>query len=251
MHTPMQKISLVYGIIESPSAALARECARLRGPLGIGGIGPMSAAIVEGTPAFCLNSPGWANAAPEIVQSLVGTPALTEYCRTRLLNRVSIFSLALRAFLAAYVDAAAAEVERRKDELEARLHALGLPVEAGFPGYRDWIFSAFLPVPQVHVAMPDDALSDGAAPVAIDVLFWNGRAALALTLEGRTMPTPRERRAREALLAAHPALRSAALSVPADGRSWDWDALADRIGGSLIADGALPFGPCRILSGES
>ncbi|MCK0209727.1 hypothetical protein MWN33_16965 [Starkeya koreensis] len=234
-------ISLVYGIIESPSAALAREAAR---PAGNGGLGPMAATIAGGTPAFRLNSPGWINAGPDIVQGVAGTQALTEYCRARLLNRVSVFALALRSFLSAYVDFAVAEVERRRDELEARLRALGLPADDGFPTYRDWVFSALLPVPQVHVAMPGDA-----DPVAVDVLFWTGRSALALTLEGRTMPTPRQRRAQEAMLAAHPAMKAATLAVPADGHSWALCELAGHFDGALLPDTGLPFGPYRILAG--
>lgn len=236
----MTDIRLVYGIIETPLAALARE--RGRAPPA-GGIGPLSARIVADTPAFRLNSPGWANAAPDIVQTLSGTDALTYYCRARLLNRVSVFSLLLRSFLAAYLDFAICEVERRREELEARLHALGLSGGEGFPTYRDWIFSALLPVPQVHLALPD-----GHGPVAVDVLFWTGRSAVALTLQGRTMPTSRQREAREALMAAHPGIRMAAMRAPADGRSWIFDEeFRALLEGVLLADAGLPFGPYRIL----
>lgn len=239
----MQQISLVYGIVESPPAALAREAAR---PARAGGIGPMAATIVESTPAFRLNSPGWANAGPDVMQTVAGTTALIEYCRARLINRVSVFSLALRSFLSAYVDLALAQVESRRDELEARLRAAGLPVDEGFPGYRDWVFSALLPVPQAHVALPGEA-----GPAAVDVLFWTGRSALALTLEGRSMPTRSRRLAREALLAAHPTVQAGTLPVPCDGRSWEMDGLLERLGGDLLPDGGLPFGPYRILPDAS
>ena len=242
----MTDIRLVYGIIESPSAALARQAAS---PAETGGLGPMSARILHGTPAFRLNSPGWANAAPDVIQTVSGTEALVDYCRTRLLGRVSIFSLVLRSFIAAYIDFAVAEVERRREELDARLREAGLSGEDGLATYREWVFSVLLPLPQCHIAVPPP--HDPADQVSVDVLFWTGRRALALTMAGRTMPTPCRRRALESLASAHPALKLASMNVPDDGRSWVFDEdFLELLGEDFLPGTGLPFGPYRVLVAE-
>lgn len=239
----MAAIELVYGIVENPAAALAQLRA---GGAARPHLGPASAVIAEGAAPLRLNTHGWASLPPEAVQGLSGTEALTAWCRERLRNRTTAFALVTRSFLAAYLDFAAAEIERRREELEARLRAIGLPLDQGFPTYRDWIFSALLPLPHAVVRTGDDAF------VEIDVLFWTGRTALALALGGRTMPTPRTLRARNRLAETYPQIRFAAMESPADGRSWAFGPdFLDLLDGELFPAAGLPFGPYRVLGGAA
>lgn len=243
----MATLNLVYGTIENPAAALVRERGRWAARPGIG---PMSASLAEGVPALRLNTPGWMNVSPDVVQTLAGTEALTDYCRDRLVNRVPIFSLVIRSFIAAYFDHVAKEVEHRRDELEARLDAAGFRVSSGFPTYRDWIFSALLPVPQVYIATAVPGGSD--AFVAMDVLFWTGRGPVALALESGSMPTARSLRGRRALLSSHPEMTLGAIKVPSDGRSWAFEEELDHLlDGDLLPCAGLPFGPYRCFDEEA
>lgn len=239
----MAPINLVYGIIEDPGAALA--AAHRRGPH----VGPMSATLCEGMPALQLNTPGWINWSAETVATLKDSDALLSFCRARLQNRTTIFSLSMRTFVNACIDFAQNEVERRRDELTQRLEAAGLPRALGFPGYRDWVFSAFLPLPNVFIAVePEDG---GDNFVRVDALLWDGNAALAVMLEGRSMFTPGTLQSLERLQAAHPALAIARIPWSPRADAPNRDNLPAAYLSHFLDDVPLPFGPYRVLSAPS
>jgi hypothetical protein len=236
----MAPIHLVYGIIEDPGAALAAA------PRGGPHIGPMSATLCDGMPALRLNTPGWINWSAETVATLKDTDALLSFCRARLQNRTTIFSLPMRTFMNACLDFAEGEVERRRDELTARLEAAGLPHSLGFPDYRDWVFSSFLPLPNVFIAVAPEAGEESF--VRVDALLWDGKAALAVMLEGRSMFTPGTMRSLERLQAAHPTLAIARIGWSPRADAPNRDSLPTAYLSRFLDDVALPFGPYRVLS---
>lgn len=239
----MAGVQLVYGIIEDPGAALTKLRAA---PSSSATLTPLSATLGTGTPALRLNSHGWINWTAETAAALPDTDALLKYCREQLQRRTVVFSLSIRTFINACLDFAASEVERRRDELEQRLDTAGLPRSAGFPDTRDFVFSAFLPLPNVFIAVDDKADEDSF--VRVDVLLWDGKSALAVMLEGRSMPTPRTLESLERLRAAHPLISILRLPwSPRGDASSHGDLPTDYLGRFL--DGvALPFGPYRVLT---
>lgn len=127
----------------------------------------------------------------EVMATLRTHAALKEYCRRRVEKKASIFDQPLQDFLAVYLDTVEAEV---------RDHAADLPGGASWDAALfcrdDWFFSAFLPLPNAHLALTEqEREAMGTQPfVHFDVLFWTGTSLVAVTLERLSMQTPRQRR---------------------------------------------------------
>ncbi|MDX6805544.1 hypothetical protein [Terrihabitans rhizophilus] len=228
-------LHVVYGIVEDPGAALARL--RAADP-GTSPLTPMSFSMIHGSPALRLNSHGWMNLPADVVSGLSGTEALLHYCRERLHNRVSVFSLAIRAFLSHYLDVVEAEIEHLRGELESRISKAGLPISLGFPTHRDFAFSALLPLPNAYIGLSGDR-SGGAEFVRVDALFWDGKTATAVLLEGNSAPTRSDAQRLKRLEDESPHVSILRLKKPMSG-------IAD-IARRSLNDAVLPFGPYRTL----
>jgi hypothetical protein len=219
--------TVLFGRIDSPAAVLAHERDHLPG----GGLSQRAAIVRKGDGALRLNSPGWLNLRPQSASDLKSHDDRKRFCRRALERATPLFSRPLDAFLAFYLDFVDGEIERQRDVLERRLVQAGFDPAGDFPTCRDWFFSAFLPLPNAHLATRGNF-------VRFDAVFWTGTRLVAVLIDGVTMITPRRLRDIEELQAENNVLQVIRIK-PADVQS-----LRGHFGD--FTDGCrIPFGPFR------
>lgn len=188
--------TIVFGAIEDPATALAHALAAL--PAG-GRLGPGIARVGPGDDPLRFNSPGWLNLRPQMASELGSHEDRVAFCDATLKSRTPLFARTLQAFLSNYIAFVRNVVETRRERLQAKLTSAGLPAEGGVLTYRDWTFSAFLPLPNAYVALPAAETF-----IRVDCAFWTGRRLVAIVLDGLTMPWPSQVRALAELGSAAP-----------------------------------------------
>jgi len=241
---PASELAVVYGTAIDPALAIAEE----RDALVAAGrwLSPRLALIAPDTPPLRLNSQGWANLSPQMAGDLAGPEEMLRFCRYTLERRTPLFVRPIRLFLANYLDFVEAEVERQRPALEAQMESSGLPAASDFPTYRDWLFSALLPMPNAHVAFVSKGDTIGAVEFAhVDILFWTGRETLAVVLQGLTMPTPSQIRRLAAVEAAQPNFRVIHIPASLAGERSIPEPLLEKLRGCWQGL-ALPFGLFRV-----
>ncbi len=91
-----------------------------------------------------------------------------------------------RRFLECYFDFVARHVESNRDALARRLERF-----AGVFRYRDWVYSALMPLPRAHLHAPESDAPFGAETlVPVDFAFWTGTAAIAIEIRGMATRSP-------------------------------------------------------------
>ncbi len=86
-----------------------------------------------------------------------------------------------RQFLVCYFDFVARHVESYRDEFTKILEPF-----ADLFHYRDWIYSALMPLPRAHLHAPESGEPLGPVTlVRVDFAFWTGTAAIAIEIPGR------------------------------------------------------------------
>jgi hypothetical protein len=174
--------TVLFGQIDNPAAVLSQERDDL---LAAGhGLSQRAAFLRPGDDALRLNSPGWLNLRPQSASKLKSHDDRERFCRRELEKRIPLFSRPLRTFLAGYFNFVDGEIEGQRGVLECKLVDAGFEPACDFPTYRDWFFSAFLPLPNAYLARGGDF-------VRFDVVFWTGARLVAVLLDGLTMRTPR------------------------------------------------------------
>ena len=92
-------------------------------------------------------------------------------------------------FLSKYFNFTLQHVENNKNNLKNRLAGM-----ESLYSYQDWLMSAFLPLPQSIIYLPEDpsdlSYSD-ADMVRVSLLFWTGHKAIILFFVGSDTPSPR------------------------------------------------------------
>jgi hypothetical protein len=242
-----ERLALVYGAIRDPAAAARHALADLhRSGLALG---PSAATIEPGQPALRLNSHGWLSLQPQLAGELATHADRIRQCKAGLAKSVPLFAGPLQVFLDSYFAFLERSVASRREALEAKLTTAGLPARGGILDYRDWMYSAFLPLPNAYVLLESERANNPQSFARIDCAFWTGTTLLAVLFETRNMPLPSERRAIEQLAAMAPLVEiiripAAALDDPA--------ALDGQLGKQLsaFADQAeLPYGIFRMIEG--
>jgi hypothetical protein len=238
-----ERLALVYGAIRDPAAAAHHALADLhRSGLPLG---PSAASIEPDQPALRLNSQGWLSLQPQRAGELATHADRIQMCKAGLARSVPLFAGPLEVFLESYFDFLQRSIELRREALEAKLTAAGLPARGGIFDYRDWMYSAFLPLPNAYVLMDNDSR----ALARVDCAFWTGEALLAVLFETRSMPLPSERRAIEQLAAMTPLVEI--VRIPAAALD-DPTVLGGRLGKQLFAfadQAELPYGIFRMIDG--
>lgn len=85
-------------------------------------------------------------------------------------------------FLACYFDFVARHVEDHREELTRRLQPF-----AGLFQYRDWVYSALMPLPRAHVHAPDSGEPFGPGSIVpVDFAFWTGAATIVVEIPGKS-----------------------------------------------------------------
>ena len=181
-------------IIFGPAGDPARTLAELGQPLPSSPLGSHFALIADGTPGFRLSSPGWANLTARDLALATSGDRLYQLVREKLVAKLPTFSVRLHLFVEKYLD----DAKRRANETFGGN-------EPDVFGPEDWIYSAFLPLPNARVKLPGD--NSGTPQFAeISVLFWTGNAAIGVQLEPRSSVIGSRKKNLEELSAAWPEL---------------------------------------------
>lgn len=118
------------------------------------------------------------------------------FVRAYLLSRCDIWSPARRLFIERYFGFIDARVDAHREVLAAAIAPFG-----GLYRLRDWVFSAWRPLPQAHLHAPERAPDGSArapyhpdAMVPVDFAFWDGTRPVAVVLTGAMSQTAKRRR---------------------------------------------------------
>ena len=225
---------IVYGVARDASVVLSEITAQEHpAPLGV-----RHALVSFDIEDLRLSSPGWIDISPDERMELPSAPEQYLLCREKIGHGASNFSLPIRQFLNRYLDFCWAQVEAHQASLDPA------PPETDLFTWRDWVFSAWLPMPHARVLLPPSFDEDSPAFAEIDIMFrCNGRLT-AVMIEGLSTPLKSVRRRRDFLFAQHPALD--VVSVPKENLT------ADGFPGDLFGAAftrfwhglTLPIGPC-------
>ena len=146
-----------------------------------------------------------------------------------------------RRFLECYFDFIARHVEDHRPELEARLESFG-----GLFGYRDWAYSALLPLPRAHLPAPEGEAPFGPETlVPVDFAFWTGVSPIAITLPGSATRAAATDRRIERLRRAGVVVVELADSLLDSDRASDFETALPESFRRFWRDEALPAGPLK------
>lgn len=227
---------IVYGIVTNPQT-IAMGLDRH------GGERPFEltnryALVSPASPGLRLSSPGWIDISIQQMSQVGSGGDLFDLCHERLINRSSPFSKLIRLFLERYLAFARAQLEAHKSELGA-----GTANDEIFD-YRDWIFSAWLPLPQAQILLPPAFDADRPGFAEFDIAFALPGQLIAVTIEGAGTPIKSRQRKIDYLVENHPRLNL--VRVPKDrlhDEAFPKDLFADSI--ARFWQGlSLPHGPC-------
>jgi hypothetical protein len=238
-----ERLALVYGAIRDPATAVRHALADLhRSGLPLG---PSAATIEPGQPALRLNSQGWLSLQPQLAGELATHADRIRLCKAGLAKSVPLFAGPLQVFIESYFDFLERSVESGREALEAKLTTAGLPAKGGILDYRDWTYSAFLPLPNAYVLLESEA---SGAPIfaRVDCAFWTGRTLLAVLFETRSMPLPSEQRAIEHLAAKTPLVEIVRIPATALGEPAGRDGRLGQQLSDFTDQAELPYGVFRL-----
>lgn len=145
--------------------------AELAGSGAIPQLGDGHARIGASTPGFRLSSPGWTHFATRDLELITSGDRLYDLVREKLNGKLPTFAVRLKAFVDCYL----ADAERRA---RARFEGQDDPLITA----DDWIYSAFLPLPNARIQLPPKSFPTPSF-VELSVLFWTGEIAIGVQLE--------------------------------------------------------------------
>jgi hypothetical protein len=180
------------------------------------------AVIVQGTPAICLNSPGWLTPPPDLIMAMQTRALLRRLCHDGLAALTSGFSAAAQRATRRYLE-----------DLDARFPT---PTEPPYSLFHDSdrFFAAMLPMPAPKIAIQQGKIL-GETRAEADLALWDGQHLTLISFGEEGQYTPRQRQARDDLVALSPVpvrLHAAPLQrdvpldeiFPADILTWATDA---------------------------
>ncbi len=146
-----------------------------------------------------------------------------------------------RRFLECYFDFVARHVESHRDALAGRLERF-----AGLFRYRDWVYSALMPLPRAHHHAPDSGEPLGPETlVRVDFAFWTGSAAFAIEIPGTVTRSPATDQRHERLRRAGARIVELADDVLDPARTAEFEAALPEDLRLFWRDRALPSGPLK------
>ena len=107
-----------------------------------------------------------------------------------------------------YFDFLHSQIEKHKNELEPE------NVEDEIFIYKDWIFSAWLPLPQAHILLPITFLDNKPSFAEIDLAFWVEGQLIGVVIDGGETPIKSRKKNLDYLVEKHPQLW--VITVPRD-----------------------------------
>ena len=158
------------------------------------------ALVTDKTPGLRLSSSGWMLLPLDQQMMLSTIDELFLLCREKIMHGASQFSRPTRQFLESYLDAIASAVGADNKELTAE------PRDSEIYVAQDWVFSAWLPLPNAHILLPADYGSKTPDFAKVDIAFWQGGRIVGVVIEGSSTPLKSQRRKLDYLCAHHPSL---------------------------------------------
>jgi hypothetical protein len=156
--------------------------------------------VSPASPGLRLSSPGWIDISFQQMSQVNSTDDLFDLCRERLTNRSSPFSKLIRLFLDRYVEFVSAQLEAHKSELGANI------ADDEIYNYRDWIFSAWLPLPQAQILLPAAFGAGRPSFAEFDIAFSLPGQLIGVTIDGAGTPIKSRQRKLDYLVENHPQL---------------------------------------------
>ena len=189
---------IAYGIVTNPQT-IAKGFERRKGhrPLALTN---RYALVSPVSPGLRLSSPGWIDISFQQMSQVKAAGDLFDLCHERLINRSSPFSKLIRLFLERYLEFAGAQLEAHKSELGADM------ADDEIFDYRDWIFSAWLPLPQAQILLPPAFGSDRPSFAELDIAFSLPGQLIGVTIDGASTPIKSRQKKIDYLIENHPQL---------------------------------------------
>ena len=166
------------------------------------------AVLSPSSPGLRFSSSGWLEISTRQMLNVQSTESLFQICRERIISRTSQFSALLRLFLESYFDFLHSQIEKNKNKLEPE------NVEDEIFIYKDWIFSAWLPLPQAHILLPPEFMDNKPSFAEIDLAFWIEGQLIGVIIDGGETPIKSRQKKLDYLVEKHPQLW--VIKVPRD-----------------------------------
>ena len=166
------------------------------------------AVLYPSSPGLRFSSSGWLEISTRQMLNVQSTEELFQISRERVINRTNQFSRLIRLFLDSYFDFLHSQIEIHKNELEPD------NVEDEVFIYKDWIFSAWLPLPQAHILLPPDFMDNKPSFAEIDVAFWIEGKLTGVVIDGGETPIKSRKNKLDYLVEKHPQL--SIVKIPRD-----------------------------------
>jgi len=166
------------------------------------------AVLSPSSPGLRFSSSGWLEISTRQMLNVQSTESLFQICRERIISRTSQFSALLRLFLESYFDFLHSQIEKNKNKLEPE------NVEDEIFIYKDWIFSAWLPLPQAHILLPPKFMDNKPSFAEIDLAFWIEGQLIGVIIDGGETPIKSRQKKLDYLVEKHPQLW--VIKVPRD-----------------------------------
>jgi len=200
------KTLVLYGQCSNPLTALETICIPPDG--NAFELSRNYAVLSPSSPGLRFSSSGWLEISTRQMLNVQSTESLFQICRERIINRTSQFSVLLRLFLESYFDFLHSQIEKNKNKLEPK------NVEDEIFIYKDWIFSAWLPLPQAHILLPPKFMDNKPSFAEIDVAFWIEGQLIGVVIDGGETPIKSRQKKLDYLVEKHPQLW--VIKVPRD-----------------------------------
>ena len=166
------------------------------------------AELYPSSPGLRFSSSGWLGISTRQMLNVQSTEELFQISRERVINCTNQFSKLIRLFLESYFDFLHSQIEKHKNELEPD------SVEDEVFIYKDWIFSAWLPLPQAHILLPPEFMDNKPSFGEIDVAFWIEGQLIGVVIDGGETPIKSRKEKLDYLVEKHPQL--SIVKVPRD-----------------------------------
>ena len=145
------------------------------------------AVVTPSSPGLRISSPGWMNISPQQMFKIHSTDNLFNYCREQIIRRTDHFSKLTRLFMERYLNFLGYQLEISKTELQTKTDEDEIYLN------KDWIFSAWLPMPKAQILLPPAFDENRPGFAELDVAFWlDGQLIGVLIDDSRTLVRSRQ-----------------------------------------------------------
>ena len=160
------------------------------------------------SPGLRFNSSGWITIAPQKILNVSSTEDLFLICKDRIINRTNQFSGHIRLFLQRYFQFLHSQLYTFQNELEPEKN------EEEIFSYKDWIFSAWLPLPQANILLPPDYKGNEPCFAEVDLAFWIDGRLIVVMIDNAVTLIASQKKKLDYLVEKHPSLT--VISLPGD-----------------------------------